>query len=870
MNQNSFKIFIVLTVISIRIFSQSNSLDKLQDLYSPPQTAQIDTSLIPPQFSAEGGFYNSSFYLELNPIQSTENVFYTLDGSEPTNNSTKYINKILIAKTTVVRACSFISDSLRSKSVTHTYFINEKTTLQIFSISTNPENLWDNNYGIYVFGDSANPVYPYFGANFWQDWERPIHVELFEPDGSLAFSIDAGVKIYGTYGRAQNQKSLAIFARNKYGFKNINYKFFNNLPLDKFESIVLRNSGNDWNNTMLRDALMHSLINNTGVDVLAYHPAVVFINGEYWGIHDIREKVNEHYIASHHDLNPDSINILETDGSVVTGSNVDYKSLMNFISKYDINNPAIYNYIKSKIDIDEYISYLVSQIYFDNTDWPGNNIKFWCPQSPSGKWRWILYDTDFGFGLFDQFAYKHNMLEDATAANGPNWPNPPWSTLLLRKLLVSTEFKNNFITRFSDYANSIFIADTVIKKIKQFKNNIEPEITRHLKRWNGGTLTDWNKRVAVLENFADKRVIFMLSHFAQKFNLSGVATVSVNSFPENAGRIVLNSLTLNDFPWRGNYFLGIPIKLTAVPNAGYKFKEWTGVDDTNSSTISLALSNNVSVTALFEVDSTNTSVVINEINYNSASSFDTEDWVELYNCSSSSIDIFDWVFKDGDDTHSFVIPKRTMVGSDQYLVLCRDTSKFSALFPNVKNRIGNFNFGLNSEGEKIRLYDNNLNIADSLTYKNNSAWPTEPDGKGATLELKNPHQDNSLPQNWGASFTKGTPGKINDAFTSIGEELNSSIPDDFFLYQNYPNPFNSSTIIKWHLANHSHTSLKIFDVLGNEVATLLNSEKGPGEYSLDFDASNLPDGKPGLTSGIYFYCLETLSGTKSKKMVYLK
>jgi hypothetical protein len=820
-------------------------------------------AILPPHFSVSGGFYSTSFNLTLTTDSTNEIIYYTLDGSEPTKNSVRYKQNIFISRTTVVRARSLKFDSLQSRVETHTYFINNTSTLPVISISTDPANLWDNDYGIYVLGDSAEPADPHYGANYWQDWEKPIHIEMFETVGTEAFSMDAGVKIYGSWMRMLPQKSLAIFARKIYGTGKIKYKVFPDLPLDKFESIVLRNSGNDWNYTMFRDAMMHTLAKNTGIDILAYRPAVVYLNGEYWGVHNIREKINEHYIANHYDVNPDSVDLLEYDGDIITGDNAKYKELIKYINSYNLSINSNYDHIKTLMDVDEYISYMVSEIYFDNTDWPGNNIKFWRSQSQSGKWRWIMYDTDFGFGLYRQNGFQNNSLEAATATNGPDWPNPPWSTLLLRKLLNNTDFKNSFINRYADYANSIFNADTVIKTIQKLKSIIEPEMPAHIQKWGSFTILNWNENVRQLEEFANKRNAFMNSHFVQKFKLSGISDITLNTSPSNAGKIILNTLSVNKYPWKGTYFQNIPIKITAIPNTGYKFKEWNGMEDTNSSITYLPLISNISVSAVFEPDSSNLSVLINEINYNSAEDFDTEDWVELYNKGNTKVDITGWSIKDDNASHSFQIPTNTLLNKESYLVICQDTLKFPEYFPDVVNKIGNLSFGLNNGGEKISLYDKNINIVDSLTFSDNIPWPEDADGKGKTLSLINPNLDNSVPQNWLASLSNGTPGKPNDTFTNIDKKENPIHIKEFVLEQNFPNPFNPSTVIGWQLPVQSYITLKVYDVLGREIVTLVNEEKSSGIHKIEYDASN-------LSGGIYFYRLEASVGSQCKKMLLIK
>jgi hypothetical protein len=198
--------------------------------------------------------------------------------------------------------------------------------------------------------------------------------------------------------------------------------------------------------------------------------------------------------------------------------------------------------------------------------------------------------------------------------------------------------------------------------------------------------------------------------------------------------------------------------------------------------------------------------------------------------------------------------------------LCVDTSLFKPLFPDVDNFIGNVSFGLSGSGELIRLYDTEMNIMDSLTYDDNVPWPTQPDGNGPTLSLKNPDLDNTLGENWAASFGYGTPGKINDTFVDVDEKT-ESIPNEFTLYQNYPNPFNPGTLIRFSIPQNSFVTLKIYDIIGNEIAILINEEKSAGNYEVEFSSlkNNLK-----ISSGVYLYQLRANDFMETKKMILIK
>ncbi|MCH8942554.1 MAG: CotH kinase family protein [Bacteroidetes bacterium] len=583
----------------------------------------------PPVFSNLGGFYSGSVTISLILSLPQTTIYYSTNGSEPTEQSQVYTSSITLTKTTVIRAKAFQVGKLASKTITNTYLINERNTLPVISISTDSANFFDENTGIYVSGPNAappNPNNPDSSANYWQDWEKPIHIEMYEPDGTQAFSIDAGIKIHGGYSREYLHKSFAIFARGKYGYNEIKYKIFPDLAIDKFQAFVLRNSGQDWTHTMFRDAMMESLVKETGLDIRAYRPAVLFLNGEYWGIFNIREKENEHYLASHHGVDPNNVTRLELDGTAKQGDPSEYKAMYNFIKNNDMSVTSNYEYIKTQMDVNNFITYMVSEIYFNNVDWPGSNIKYWKSNTSDSKWKWILQDTDFGFGLYDRKStgeptdgYKHQTLDFATTTNGSSWPNPPWSTVLLRKLLQNQEFKTNFINTFVDFSNTYFVPQTVVDRINQMKSVIESEMPYHLEKWHtyevanyklySETMADWYYNVQKMIDFANNRLPHIRNNYVSKFNLSGTSKISLTISQVNTGKVKINSVTVDQPTWSGVYFNDVPITVEAIPVIGYEFVGWSGESTSSSNKITLTLNSDVNLTANFQLmQNTNYSV----------------------------------------------------------------------------------------------------------------------------------------------------------------------------------------------------------------------------------------------------------------------
>jgi hypothetical protein len=296
---------------------------------------------------------------------------------------------------------------------------------------------------------------------------------------------------------------------------------------------------------------------------------------------------------------------------------------------------------------------------------------------------------------------------------------------------------------------------------------------------------------------------------------------------------------------------------------GYKFTRWEGISTETTPEISFVLDHNSTLTAVFETaELTITSIVVNEINYNSSPVFDTEDWVEFYNPDEFAVDISGWKFQDDNILHQFVFPAGTLIGARDYLVLCKDTSKFISLHPNENKFVGDLSFGLSSDGEHIMLKDNSENLIDEVTYSSTGLWSALPNGSGSTLSLVNPQLDNSLAESWKASGLYGTPGYLNDVYTKVEREVDL-IPDEFVLFQNYPNPFNPSTRISWQSPVGSHQSLKIYNLLGSDVATLVDEYKPAGTYEVEFNATKYP-------SGVYFYRLQVRSFVETKKMIFVK
>ncbi len=573
---------------------------------SPNPSVGYNGFLSPPVFSIKTGFYSNPQIITLSHSNAEAKIHFTLDGSIPNENSLEYSSALTVSSNTPFRARSIQNGWMSSSVETETYLFGAKPDIPVITLNADPRDLFDTNSGIYALGPSASASFPYFGANFWQDWEKPAQFEIIDTNGQN-YKANAGIKIFGGWSRGNAQKSFSLFARKKYGDSKFEYQIFPNSDVDDYESFILRNSGNDWEQTMMRDGYINSIIQSTGVDYQQYRPSIGFINGEYWGIYNMREKISEHFISSHHDVPTDNINLLAYNGGyednieLIHGSKNDFLELIQYISTNDMTKSDVFKVVSDWIDIEEYIKYQIIQIFIDNRDWPGNNVKLWRDNREDGKWRWILYDADYGFA-FPKWMSEHqkfNTLDFALETNGPGWPNPPWSTFLFRKLMENTSFKNQFINIYSDYLNTIFLPKNLNEKLEKTKNGISKYITEHHQRW-GQNYINWNSEIARIKLFADTRAYYAKRHIRSTFQLPRHEQIKVSVTPIGSGQVQLNTLTVEN-QWSGDYFPDIPISVNAVPRSGYKFKEWRGIPDSLAS-MKVDVENFSSFEAVFDTD----------------------------------------------------------------------------------------------------------------------------------------------------------------------------------------------------------------------------------------------------------------------------
>lgn len=395
-------------------------------------------------------------------------------------------------------------------------FLHQETFhLPVITIDADPDDLFSEEKGIYVMGKKAEGNFPYHKANFWKDKEIPIQFTFYESDKKIGFQMNAGMEIFGGVTRTLPQRSLAIFAKEKYGAKKINYQLFPNIQLDTFDSIVLRNSGQDFAKTHLLDGFISILIQEMNVDVQAYRPVTVYLNKQYWGIYNLREKISLDFLVDHHQLSSKRIDLLESDMKVKKGDAEAYKELVQYLMTADPAKKETMDYIHSQLDLDNFIDYHIAQLYIANTDWPWHNIRYWRPKEEGAKWRWIVYDNDLSF-----YDPSINSIEKNLNYTGKKHEElEKLSIFILKKLLENEQFQKQFLQKFAYHLDKTFEYQHVLNTLQATKNRIEPEMDRHLQRW-GGSKEEWYKEIEVLKNFAQERPHYIRRYIQDYFKLS--------------------------------------------------------------------------------------------------------------------------------------------------------------------------------------------------------------------------------------------------------------------------------------------------------------------------------------------------------------
>jgi hypothetical protein len=584
-------------------------------------------SIPPVEFSQTGGLFAAPVGVTLSCTTPGAAIHYTLDGTEPTAQSATYTGLPLIFNnTTALRVRAFAPGS-HSPVTTHTYFVGVSHSFPVVSLVFEPAAFFDSLSGIYV--------------NYQQDLNAIANIEFFENGAEVAaFNQLVEVEIQGTGSAALEQKSLEIKAKGSLGESKVQYPIFPDLPFEEYKRFVLRNGGQDWCVMQFRDAFAASLmfdrsdlgdiLKKPNLHLQAYRPAVVYLNGEYWGIHNVRERMNRFYVQQHFDWEEDEFDMVENFGEMSSGDSVAWFQFFNYLEQTPtgFDDDAVFESLKQQIDYQNFLDYCAFNIYLENEDWPGNNVLRFRHRSAADKWRWMTYDLDFTFGLF-QFPTGWNtgdpspnalarLLDDSSFV----WPNPDWATLLFRRCWQNAGFRRDFANRLADMLNTAFVPERVCARLDEFRALYQPEMPQHYQRWWSGNFTFvWLDNIERTRFFAQHRPEYVrqeiLTAMAEAYDL---ANLEVDVFPPNGGRIEVNTVQPSgvQFPWKGTYFVGVPLPVKAVANPGYKFVGWSKLELGTADSVGLLLTDSTFLVAYFELEDSTiiNAMEVNELSFN--------------------------------------------------------------------------------------------------------------------------------------------------------------------------------------------------------------------------------------------------------------
>ncbi|MCA1761525.1 MAG: CotH kinase family protein [Cryomorphaceae bacterium] len=512
-------------------------------------------------FSAEQGIYSNPFWLEISNNDPDAVVRYTTNGSNPTESSAVFADALFIEdrtsepnsistiptnppetygtagwqppsgpvfKAVVLKAQAFKNDQPISEISTKTYFVHPDLSekyneMPLISLVTDSLHLFDYETGIYVpglFHDEDTIYEPFHGVGNYilrgMEWERPVNATLFEPDGTVGFSQNLGLRIHGGGTRQMPLKALRLYARNIYGDNEIDYRFFPWKDTDKYRRILLRSSGNDFRITFITDAVSAALMSEIGEGYQDTRPAVLFINGEFWGIHNIRDRLDKHYLEYRFGADHDHVEIIENWENADPGSMEHYASLKDFIEENDLAIDANYEFAKAQIDMDSFMDNYIVRLYTAVEDWPHNNMSFWRRTDEQGdKWKWLFYDNDKAMvnPSFDA------ILHGSSHEESPSYTTET-SVFLFRNLLKNASFRQEFAERFRQYLEREFQAEQVIGIIDSISSKLAPVMQEHIDRWQFPTsYSYWEGEVDRLRDFAEHRPCHMVYHLYRHFEI---------------------------------------------------------------------------------------------------------------------------------------------------------------------------------------------------------------------------------------------------------------------------------------------------------------------------------------------------------------
>ncbi|MFW5727724.1 MAG: CotH kinase family protein [Spirochaetota bacterium] len=609
---------------------------RIEPLYKEDVYDQESPKIASPiSFSHDPGFYDEPFELEMKSSLADAEIYYTTDGSRPDPehilsdeqwknmdkktrtrthqyrepidieeliNRENELSEIVttsrtddlasqppaedVPKAAVIRGLA-ISGDTSSGYREASFFVPKEGAqhhkLPVWSILSNRDNFFSPKHGIYVPGTGDLENYMQRG----KEWEREAHVEFFESDHSRVLAQPMGVRIHGNYTREFSQKSLRLYSRSDYGTARMSHRFFPSKELDDYNRLILRNGGNDWIRAMLTDSTLQTLVQHLPFETQHSRPSVLYINGEYWGIHNIRDRYDQHYFETHYGIPRDRVVILEDEGVVDVGKEGDQEPFFEFREKLFSGALTTWEAIDEYIPVSDYLDYLFAQLYAGNYDWPFNNARWWRYKGPDfedkdgprdGRWRPLMFDTDFSFGhkfstTFDIVEWVFTYSEEHPFYDPDRRSREEERFQLNHRLMDVEEIRHEFLQRFAVHLSTTAHEQRAAEHVTQRVNRIKEEMPRQITRWNWPQSMElWQRDIDKMYYFAENRPSIIRTQLKTHFEDAGPLSKLTVSGLQGVSDISLHTVQLHkDTPgvriedgyWEGFLFLDLPVKFTS-------------------------------------------------------------------------------------------------------------------------------------------------------------------------------------------------------------------------------------------------------------------------------------------------------------------
>lgn len=723
--------------------------------------SSITNQTAPVHFSVQRGYYDSPFHLHLTCDTPGAVIRYTTNGSPPVDtNGFIYSGPLLIQASRVIRAAAVAPDHLPSRVQTHTYLYGlppSRRSLPALSLVTATNHLFGRT-GIM----ETNPRNT---TRRGPAWERPVSVEYFELGGNGEFQVDAGLRIQGgDYIRSrynyrvstlpESKYSFRLYFRGEYGEGRLRQPLFLGTTLDSFDTIVLRAGMNDPSNPFLKDEVIRQLSASLGQP--ASHGTFVhlFLNGAYRGYYNPTERIDGDFLQAYHG-GGEEWDVMAQSGEVREGSPVSWNQLLSLAQTRPATNQANYQEFSARMDLTNFVDYLLSNIYVDTDDWPHNNWRAAREAVPGGLWRFYVWDAEWSFGQPNGHSATFNTINNQLSSL-----SPPWGSTEIQRLFNALKRGREFQLLFSDRVHRAFFNDGPLTddRIRATYEAVKARLNtaQTIPSFNNGTINNWinNRRRYVLNHLAT-------AGFNRSTNAPGLSQFG-GTVPAGYALTLTNVsgtiyYTTDGSDPRVSFTEDVSSSARAYTaplaiDRAFRLKARSLDGTTNWSALT---------EAVFELGQLGPAVRFTELMYNPPGG-EAYEFVELLNRGSTPVDLSGFSFEG--ITLRFPSPFPALgPGARLVLASSANPAAFAARYPDV-TVAAYYSGALNNAGERIALLDPEGRVVEAVTYSDRGLWPTSPDGGGSSLERGDLDGDPNAASTWHSSAVSGgTPGQPNSS-----------------------------------------------------------------------------------------------------------